>query len=422
MAILNVRGMFESIFGSAGNKKAGKKAAGIFKTLTAYAPVFTSWDGALYESLLVRASIDAIARHASKLCVDVQGGAKQKLRTKIRSGPNSFMTWSQFFYRLATILEVQTTAFVVPVLDGSRDPENPETVGYFPALPTQVRILDVDGEPWLEYTFRTGQKGYVEMSRCGILTKHQYDDDIMGGGNKPLRPTMELLHVQNQGIQEGIKNSATFRFMARVNNMLDPEDVAKERKRFNELNLQGESGGILLFPFEYENIQQLEQKPFSLDADQQKIIETNVFYYFGVNEDVLQNKAVGDQWAAFYDGKLEPMAIQISEVLSAMTFTPRELSSGNLITIGANRLQYASTKEKLDVSAQMADRGIMSRNEIRDIWGLPHIEGGDSFLVRGEYKDPDKAEETGTDTQATENGGTDAQPTDNGAGITPPAI
>ena len=40
----------------------------------------------------------------------------------------------------------------------------------------------------------------------------------------------------------------------------------------------------------------------------------------------------------------------------------------------------------------MADRGIMNRNEIREIWGLPPIEGGDTFLVRGEYKDPDKVE------------------------------
>ena len=392
--------MFESIFGKGGGTKQGKEAAGFFKTLTAYQPVFTTWDGALYENLLVRASIDAIARHASKLSVDMQGGAKPKMRTRIRSGPNPWMTWSQYFYRLTTILEMQTTAWIIPLLD-----EDLNTVGYFPALPTQTSILDVNGEPWVEYKFNDGQTGYIELERCGILTRFQYQDDLFGGGNRPLRPTMELLHMQTQGIQEGIKNSATFRFMARVNNMIDPGDLAKERKRFNEQNLQGESGGILLFPVEYSDIKQLEQKPFSLDADQQKIIETNVFYYYGVNEDVLLNKAVGDQWAAFYDGKLEPLAIQYSEVMTSMTFSRREIGAGNMITISANRLQYASTKEKLDVSAQMADRGIMNRNEIREIWGLPPIEGGDSFLVRGEYKDPDKgAEEIAGNETGTEAG------------------
>lgn len=385
---MNFRGMFESIFGKGGgSQKIAKQMDGYFKTLTAYDPVFTTWDGRLYETLLVRASIDAVARHASKLSVDVLGGAKQKLRSKIRSGPNGFQTWSQFFYRLATILEMQTTAFIVPVLDDAL-----ATVGYFPVLPSKCTIIDVNGEPWVKYEFRTGQTGYVELERCGVMTKHQYQDDLFGAKNGPLGPTMELLHVQNQGIQQGIKNAATFRFMARVNNMIDADDLAKERRRFNEKNLQDESGGILLFPTEYSEIKQLEQKPFSLDADQQKIIETNVFYYFGVNEDVLMNRAVGDQWAAFYDGKLEPFAVQASEVMTDMTFTRREIGAGNAIAISANRLQYASTQEKLQVSAQMADRGIMNRNEIREIWGLPPIEGGDVFLVRGEYKDPDKVE------------------------------
>jgi hypothetical protein len=134
-----------------------------------------------------------------------------------------------------------------------------------------------------------------------------------------------------------------------------------------------------------------------------KLIQENVFNYFGVNMDVLQNKAVGDSWAAFYDGKLEPIAVQLSQAMTRMSFTRREIAQGNSVTVSANRLQYASTKEKLDVSSQMADRGIMNRNEIREIWGLPPIEGGDAFLVRGEYKDPDRESEELTDvTETTE--------------------
>ena len=116
-----------------------------------------------------------------------------------------------------------------------------------------------------------------------------------------------------------------------------------------------------------------------------------------MNLDVIQNKAVGDSWAAFYDGKLEPLAIQLAQALTRMTFSQREIASGNQVIVTANRLQYASTAEKLNVSAQMADRGIMTRNEIREIWGLAPVDGGDSFLVRGEYKDPEKDSETVTE-------------------------
>lgn len=385
-------GLFESIFGRK-PKNIEKQADGFFKTLTAYTPVFQTWGGKLYESELIRASIDSIARHASKLAIDIQGTANQKLRTRVKSGPNGWMTYSQFLYRLTTILEMQNNSFIVPVLG----PDGEEIQGYFPILPSRTSVLDVNGEPWLEYSFMNGQKGYIEMNRAGILTKFQYEDDFFGEDNTALRPTMSLINMQQQGIIEGIKNGATFRFMAKINNFQKPEDLAKERQRFNRENLQGESGGILLFPNTYSDPKQIEQKPYVVDADQMKIIQESVFNYFGVNLDVIQNKAVGDSWAAFYDGKLEPLAIQLAQALTRMTFSQREIASGNQVIVTANRLQYASTAEKLNVSAQMADRGIMTRNEIREIWGLAPVDGGDSFLVRGEYKDPEKDSETVTE-------------------------
>ena len=383
-------GLFDKVFGLFGGKpKKAEDAFTLFKTMTAYQPAFTSWGGMLYESELIRAAIDAIARHASKMIISIQGTAQPKLRTKLKSGPNEWMTYSQFIYRLVTILEMQNNSFIVPVLAPGPDGD-PEIQGYFPILPSRTVILDVDGEPWFEYDFQNGKKGYVEMERVGILTRFQYHDDIFGESNRALNGTMDLISMQQQGIREGIKNGATFRFMAELKNFTKPEDLAKERERFNRENLQGESGGLLLFPNTYENPKQIEQKPYVVDADQMKLIQQNVFNYFGVNMDVLQNKAVGDSWAAFYDGALEPIAVQLSQALTRMTFSPREISSGNEITVTSNRLQYASTREKLEVSAQMADRGIMNRNEIREIWGLPPIEGGDRFLVRGEYKDPDQ--------------------------------
>lgn len=386
-------GLLDSIFGWNRPKNIERELNGYFKALTAYQPAFTTWSGRLYESELIRASIDAIARHAGKMALGISGTANPKLRARIRTGPNEWMTTYQFIYRLTTILEMQCNAFIVPVQEYNANGDL-EIRGYFPILPSRTEILDVDGEPWCKYTFRNGETGYIELARVGVLNKFQYEDDFFGDDNKALRPTMELINMQQQGITEGIKNGATFRFMAQLTNFVKPEDLSKERERFNREHLQGESGGILIFPNTYKDPKQIDQKPYIVDADQMKLIQENVFNYFGVNMDVLQNKAVGDSWAAFYDGKLEPLAVQISEAMTRMTFTRREIAQGNMVTVSANRLQYASTAEKLNVSAQMADRGIMSRNEIREIWGLPPIEGGDAFLVRGEYKDPDKAEET----------------------------
>ena len=161
-----------------------------FKTLTAYRPVFTSWGGKLYESELIRATIDAIARHASKLDITVHGTALPRLRTRLRAGPNSWMTWSQFLYRLVTIREMQNNAFIVPVLGDTQQGE-PEIQGYFPILPSRTEIVEDHGTEYFVYTFTNGQKGAVELDRCGILNKYQYEDDFFGDNNRALNATMD---------------------------------------------------------------------------------------------------------------------------------------------------------------------------------------------------------------------------------------
>ena len=373
-------GLFEKIFG---RRPKQADQYGAFRTLTAYQPAFRTFGGEIYESELVRSAINALAIHSSKLDVSVSGAARPKLQTQLRKAPNSWQTWTQFLYRLRTILEVQCTAFIVPVID-----EMGSVVGIFPVLPSSCELKDVNGTPFLQYRFVTGDTAAIALNLCGVLTKFQYRDDLLGTSNQALTGTMDLIEMQQQGIEEGIKNGATFRFMATLNNWTQDEDIAKEMKRFNREMLRGESGGLLLFSNQYKDVKQIDQKPYVVDADQMKLIQDNVYNYFGVNSDVLQNKAYGDAWSAFYEGAIEPFAIQLSEVLTRMLFTPLEQGNGNRVFAAANRLQYMTNNDKLKVSSQLTDRGILSRDDARKIWNLPPIEDGTGkeYIIRGEYK------------------------------------
>ncbi len=372
-------GLFDKIFKRPA--RPDQRPQGFFQTFTAYTPLFTSWGGCIYESEMVRAAIHARATHISKLAMQVSGAAKPKLQTRLRAGPNEFQTWGQFNYRLSTILDVQNTAFIVPIFD-----ELDQVVGIYPLLPSLCEVLQYGGEPWLRYTFSSGQKAAVELRCCGVLTKFQYQDDFFGSSNRALNPTMDLITLQNQAIGEAVKNSATFRFMAKVNNFAKNDDLAKERRRFNDANLRGE-GGLLLFPNTYTDVKQITAQPYTLDAGQMQQIKARVNDYFGVNDDILQNKAYGDAWSAFYEGAIEPYAIQLSDVLTKMLFTQRERAAGAQIMATANRLQYMTNKEKLEVSSQMADRGIFNRDTIREIWNLPPLPDGQgqAYTIRGEY-------------------------------------
>ena len=367
--------------------EAARSARAFFETLTAYTPVFTNWGGAIYESEIVRAAIDARARHISKLKVETIGTANPSLQSKLALGPNQWQTWSQFLYRVSTILDVTNTAFIVPVLD-----ERLCTTGVFPVLPARCSLTEYEGELWLRYEFRHGQYAAVEFSKCAVLTKHQYKSDFFGDSNAPLRETMQLIHIQNQGIEEGVKNAATFRFMATLNNFSSAADLAKERERFRETNLSTESkaSGFLLFPNTYKDVRQIDVKPYAVDAEQMKQIRENVFNYFGVSEAVLQNSAKNEELEGFFDGAIEPFAIQFSEAMTKMLFSERERAQGSYLIANANRLQYMSTSQKVQMAQQLLDRGVMSRNEARELFNYGTIEGGDAFFIRGEYINADE--------------------------------
>lgn len=357
---------------------------GYFKTLTAYRPHFSTWNGSLYESELVRSAIDARARNISKLKPEIYGSAQPTLQTKLRLKPNNWQTWSQFLYRTSTILDMHNTAVIVPVYDELMNP-----VGYYTVLPNRCEIVEIDGVPYLRYQFKNGQMAANYLKECAIITKFQYSSDFFGETNAALDPTMKMIHLDNQGVEEAVKNGATFRFMARMNNFQKPEDIKKERSRFNELNLKAEDGGgLLLFPNTYTDIRQLDQKAYTVPEAELKEIRTNVYNYFAVNEDVLQSKAFGDSWAAFYESVIEPFAVQMSETMTQAIFTDRERAQGSGFMLTSNRLQYLTTAEKLNVSSQMADRGIMNRDEIREIWNLAPIPNGEgqAYTIRGEYK------------------------------------
>lgn len=351
-----------------------------FRLLTGYQPVFSSFSGGVFESDLVRSVIDTKARHCSKLAVTLQGSAKPTLQTLLKHAPNSFQTWSQFLYRTSTILDVRNTAFIVPVMD-----KYGETTGIYTVCPASWDLVQVKEDPWIRFHFESRDSLAIELNRIGILTKYQYKSDLFGENNSALRETLDLMAIQRQGIEESVKNAATYRLMARVTNFTKPEDLAKERKRFDEENFQNGGGGILLIPNTYTDIKQLQQQSYSVDANQLKVIKESVYGYYGINEDVLTSKAYGDEFSAYYESVIEPFAIQLSEVMTKMLFTNREQSSGSQVFFTSNRLQYMTNEDKLNVSSQMLDRGILTINDVRQIWQLPPVEGGDVRIIRGEY-------------------------------------
>lgn len=364
-----------------------------FKMLNRYSPTFTSFNGGVYEMDLTRVAINSFATHCSKLKPEVEGSAHKRLERVLQYKPNYFMDTVKFIKRLATILAVENTAFIVPIED-----EAGNLCGWYPIRPQRCEVVEAAGQVYLRYLFANGEYGAIEFERVGIMTDFEYSDDLFGEDNTTLKPTMQLIHTQNEGIINAVKNSANIRFLAKVANMLKPEDIKKERERFTEDNLSADNkSGMIIYDNKFSDLKQVESKPYTPNALQMQQIQDSVCTHFGTSMDILQNKFDENTWNAYYEGKIEPFAIQLSLVMTNMTFTKREIAQGNAIVFSANRLQYASNATKLQVSTQLFDRALLCRNDVMDIWNMAHVEGGEKYYIRKEYTEvsrlDDKKEE-----------------------------
>jgi hypothetical protein len=381
-------GVFEKIFG---NKNKDIRPDGFFKMLNGYSPSFANAPESVYEMALIRAAIHSFATFVSKLKPEMAGGAKRHLEKTLQFRPNPFMDTSKYLYRLATIFMINNTAFIVPIEDDSGG-----IVGYFPILPQNTEILEVGGNAYMRYRFAYGQMAVIEFERVGILTKFQYSNDFFGENNSALRPTMQLISAQNQGIISAIKNGASIRFLAKVANSFKQKDIDELRKNFSQSNLSSENQtGLLIYDTKVTEVKPVDSKPITVNASQMAQINESVFSYYRTNAKIIQNSFTEDEWNAYYEGEIEPFALQLSLVHSNMTFTPREIAHGNEITFTANRLQFASNDTKLNISKELFDRGVLSLNSVMDIWNLPHVTGGEKRYIRGEYYEVDKLHKEG---------------------------
>ena len=293
--------------------------------------------------------------------------------------------------------------------------EDGTTTGIINIVPESWELIEYDDEPWIRFILSNNKRRAERLAEVGIMTRYQYKSELFGENNEAMQPVLDLITIQRQGITEGIKNGNSYRFYARQDNWASDEDIGEEMERFNKFTFGNKktAGGVLLFPMTYEDIHEMKASGYTVDKEQQEAIRTNVFDYFGVNENIIQNKAIGDEWLAFYEGMIEWIAIQLSEVVSGMLFTDRErMGYGNEIFFTSNRLQYMSNKDKLEAIKVNADRGLMTRNELREIENLAPLPEpyGSQIPARGEYYDianpPDKkvgeAEKNGGDKDADE--------------------
>ena len=367
------------------NEQSEKATKSVMEMVTTYGEHYYEWNGKLYQSDIVRSCIrpkvKAVGKLVGKHIRDDPAGLKVNPSANMRfllSEPNPYMTGQQMQEKVANQLCLNNNAFILIIRN-----ENGIPVQLYPIPCIICETVYKNDVLYLKFQFKNGKSAIFPYSEIIHLRQDYNNNDIFGESPAPaLASMMEVIGTIDQGIIKAIKNSNLVRWLLTFTSSMRDEDIKKNVKKFvdNYMSVDSDTWGAAGVDAK-ATVQRIEPKDYVPNSTQTKEIIDRIYSFFNTNKKIVQSEWTEDEWNAYYEAEVEPLAIQMGECYTIGLFTRRERGFGNKIIFEASNLQCASLSTKLAFQA-MVDRGAMLPNEWRATMGMAPIEGGDQPIRR----------------------------------------
>lgn len=377
-------------------EKAFKKSETITKVgfVNESAAVFTTYCGDAYANDIYRAAVDAIARNAGKLkgghvirYADhdrVDGGCKLNRILQVR--PNPYMSAYDFLYKMVTHYYLYNNSFALIDRSGRN------ISGIYPITCSHMDFLsDAAGGLYCHFFLKSGKESIFPYSDIIHLRRNFNSNELLGDGNAALTPALELAHTQNEGIINGIKSGAHIRGILKFTQIMAPGKLKKEKEAFINDYLEISNDGGVVATDQKMEYTPIESKPVILSAEQSKTVQDKIYNYLGITEKIVNSSYTEDEFSAFYESTIEPLAVQLSLEFTSKIFNDREQAYGNSILFESGRLQFTSNKTKVSLIKELMPYGLLTINQALEILNLPSVKDGDKRLQTLNVIDAEKA-------------------------------
>jgi HK97 family phage portal protein len=347
---------------------------------------FHSWNGTAYKSDVVRAAIRPKVKAIGKLMAMHVRETAEGLRINpepymklLLEEPNPYSSGTMFRERMATLLSINNNAFARIYRDENGYPMQLYPI---PAVSAEA-IRDEGGRLSMKFLLRTGRTITLDYWDVVHLRDDYCDNDVFGSPKAEiLTSLLDIVSTSDQSVVHAVKRSAVLRWIMKFKAQLKPEDRDAEVKRFSERYLStSNQDGIIASDYQRYDLEEVKQQPYVPTTKQQDTVVDRIYSFFGTNKQIVQASYNEDQYLAYYEAEIEPLARQMSEEFTRKLFTRRERSHGNRIVFGGMDLSFASMQTKLNLE-KMVDRGALTPNEWRRVLNLGPIEGGDKPIRR----------------------------------------
>lgn len=362
-------------------------------TLNGNTPIFSQFGDNIYSSDIVQSVLDCIVQEMTKLNARHVRTTEGKDRVPVNSSiqhllkePNEIMTWSDFMSKIIWNLFLNYNSLVYPVYEKVKNADGTTTKRYialYPLQPRKVEFMeDSTGTLFVNLQFKN-MKEFTLPYEDIIHIRYKYSFNEFLGGNENGQPDNEallkLLSMNNnlmEGVLSAMKTSFNINGILKSGTMLDREKVQKMVDNFNE-QLKNNESGILGVDGKSEYVP-ITKKIQAVDPETLKFIDERILRTWGVSMPILKGDYTKDQYEAFYQKKLEPLIIAISQAFTKTLFTEREKQLGNEIIFLPKALIFMNTTQVLEAIRILGDAGDLWENEKRIALGLeplPELEG-----------------------------------------------
>nr|DAS67793.1 MAG TPA: portal protein [Caudoviricetes sp.] len=376
------RSLFNLIFGKKSDNQQNITQTQ-FQLLSGWDTQFSTLPEGTYNSKVARQVIDRIATHCAKLVPKhIQGNITNNIKGNINfllsNQPNPLMNTFDFIYRIISLLYTDCNAFVYIAKDRTGF-----ITGFYPVLATTYEILQgADGTMYLQFDFVNGQIYTIPYLELIHLRLFYNRNDVFGMSNRVLQTDLNTADTVSQGIDKAIKTTSNLKGILQYeNSMLKNKDLVKTKDDFVKdfLNMDNE-GGIAALDAKAK-FQEVNLKPITLDNEQLKQVNYNIFDYFGISEKIVDNSFTEEEWNAFYEGIIEARAIQMSYAFTNKIFKRQSIKDGHKIIFTANRLQYSTLSNKISLIKEAGALGLLTKDEAREIIELPQLGGEEGAKI-----------------------------------------
>ena len=359
---------------------------------------FSAWQGNYYENDIYRAGVDAIARNAAKLKgvhTVTQSGERQpaqdskKLQRILQVAPNIYMSAYDALYKIVTQYFLNNNAFAVLDFDDKRNLQ-----GFYPVNYSRADFqMDNQGKLYVEFTFKNGKKALFPYSDLIHIRRYFNSNEFLGEDNRALNPALELAHAQNEGIVNAIQTGGNLRGILKLTNATKSIDAKEIRQQFMKDYLSlSESGGVAVLDNSVDYLP-INQQAATIDQNQIAATKDKIYSYLGISENIVNSSYSENEFSAFYESVIEPIATQLSLEFTRKIFSEREISLGNQIIFESGRLQFSSNSTKINLIKELLPLGLLSINQALEILNIAPVEGGDRRLQTLNVVDFDRANE-----------------------------